>query len=124
MSSVVRRVIVGASGSPSSLRALHYARHLARDLEATLVLVLAWLPTDGGLADRRTPCEELRRLWARPGDLRVAGAGRRGALARIVGGRVSRNCLARAPCPVLTSRRPRSPKKRAAARWHGRDGAR
>ena len=52
----------------------------------------------------------------------VERVGRRGALARVVGGRVSRNCLAHAPCPVLTSRRPRSPKKRAAARWHGRSG--
>jgi nucleotide-binding universal stress UspA family protein len=38
---------------------------------------------------------------ARPDDLLVVGAGRRGALARLVCGRVSRYCLARAPCPVL-----------------------
>lgn len=142
--SSVRRIIVGASGSPGSLRALRYAQHLARDYDATLVPVLAWLPPDGDLADRRTPCEELRRLWAqdarqrlqdalnlawgdlpvdlpvqpvirrgqpglvlveaacRPGDLLVVGAGRRGALARIARGRVSRYCLAHARCPVLT----------------------
>jgi nucleotide-binding universal stress UspA family protein len=35
------RVIVGASGSPASLRALRYAQHLARDYNATLVPVLA-----------------------------------------------------------------------------------
>jgi hypothetical protein len=58
------RIIVGASGSPGSLRALRYAQHLARDLDATLVPVLAWLPPGGDLADRRTPDEELRRLWA------------------------------------------------------------
>ena len=62
--SIVRRVIVGASGSPSSLQVLRYAQHLARDHDATLVPVLAWLPPDGDLADRRTPCEELRHLWA------------------------------------------------------------
>jgi len=142
--SSVRRVIVGASGSPGSLRALRYAQHLARDLDATLVPVLSWLPPDGDLADRRTPCEELRRIWVqdarqrlqdtlslawgdlpadlpvrpvirrgqpgpdlveaacRPGDLLVVGAGRRGALARIAHGRVSRYCLAHARCPVMT----------------------
>jgi nucleotide-binding universal stress UspA family protein len=140
----VYRVIVGASGSPASLQALRYAQHLALDLDAALVPVLAWLPPGGDQADRRTPCEELRRLWAhdahqrlqdtltlawgtppaglpvqplvrrgrpgpvladaarRPGDLLVVGAGRRGALTRIVGGRVSRYCLAHARCLVLT----------------------
>jgi nucleotide-binding universal stress UspA family protein len=62
--SSVRRVIVGASGSPGSLRALRYAQHLARDYGATLMPVLAWLPPGGDLADRRTPNEELRRIWA------------------------------------------------------------
>jgi nucleotide-binding universal stress UspA family protein len=142
--SSVRRIIAGASGSPGSLRALRYAQYLARDLDAALVPVLAWLPPGGDLADRRTPCEELRGIWARdarqrlqdaltlawgglpadlpvqpvlrrgkpaqvlveaacrPGDLLVVGAGRRGALARIAGGRVSRCCLAHAGCPVLT----------------------
>jgi hypothetical protein len=60
----VCRVIVGASGSPGSLQALRYAQHLARDYHATLMPVLAWLPPGGDLADRRTPDEELRRLWA------------------------------------------------------------
>ncbi len=36
-----------------------------------------------------------------PGDLLVVGAGRRGALARVVSGKVSRYCLAHAWCPVL-----------------------
>jgi nucleotide-binding universal stress UspA family protein len=139
----VLRIIVGASGSPGSLRALRYAQHLARDYDATLVPVLAWLPPCGDLADRRTPNQELRHLWAqdahqkleetlnlawgtpptglpvqplirhgkpgpvladaacRPGDLLLVGAGRRGAVARTGGGRVSRYCLAHAPCPVL-----------------------
>jgi nucleotide-binding universal stress UspA family protein len=60
----VYRVIVGATGSPGSLRALRYAQHLARDCDATLMPVLAWLPPDGDLADRRTPNEEVRRIWA------------------------------------------------------------
>ncbi len=58
------RIITGASGSPGSLQVLRYARHLARDLDAALVPVLAWLPPGGDLADRRTPCQELHRLWA------------------------------------------------------------
>ena len=62
--SSVRRIIVGASGSSGSLRALRYAQHLAGNLDAALVPVLAWLPPDSDLADRRTPCEELRRIWA------------------------------------------------------------
>jgi hypothetical protein len=36
-----------------------------------------------------------------PDDLLVVGAGRRGALARLVSGKVSRYCLAHAECPVL-----------------------
>ena len=58
------RVIVGASGSPGSLRALRYAQHLARDHGAALIPVLAWLPPCGDLADRRTPNDELRHIWA------------------------------------------------------------
>ena len=138
------RIIVGASGSPGSLQALRYAQHLAHYFGATLIPVLAWLPPCGDLADRRTPNDELRRIWAqdahqelqdalnlawgtppadppvrplvrrgqpgqvladtacRPGDLLVVGAGRRGALARIPSGRVTRYCLAHAWCPVLT----------------------
>ena len=58
----------------------------------------------------------------RPSDLLVVGAGRRGALARTARGRVSRYCLAHARCPVLTVPPPRSPRKRAVERWHGRSG--
>jgi hypothetical protein len=52
--SSVRQIIAGASGSPGSLPALHYAQQLARALDATLVPVLCWLPPDGDLAHRRT----------------------------------------------------------------------
>jgi nucleotide-binding universal stress UspA family protein len=37
-----------------------------------------------------------------PGDVLVIGAGRRGALARMVSCQVSRYCLSHAQCPVLT----------------------
>jgi nucleotide-binding universal stress UspA family protein len=69
-----RRVIVGASGSPGSLRVLRVAQQLARDLDAVLVPVLAWLPPGGDLADRRTPCQELRCLWARDARARLRHA--------------------------------------------------
>ena len=72
--SSVRRVIVGASGSPGSLQALRYAQHMARDFDAALVPVCAWLPPDGDLADRRTPCDELRRIWAQDARRRLRDA--------------------------------------------------
>jgi len=139
----VRRVIVGTSGSPGSLRALRYAEDLARAHDATLIPVLAWVPPGGDFADRCAPNGYLRRIWqedacqrlrdalnaawgeipgyppvrpvaqrggagwvlvsmaCHPGDLLVVGAGRRGLLARLVSGGVSRYCLAHAVCPVL-----------------------
>ena len=36
-----------------------------------------------------------------PGDLIVVGAGRRGPLERVIGGRVARYCVAHASCPVI-----------------------
>ena len=39
---------------------------------------------------------------ARPGDLLVIGAGRRGRVSRLLHGRVARSCLARARCRVLS----------------------
>jgi len=58
-----RRVIVGASGSPGSLRALRHAEDLARHSVATLIPVLAWTPPGGDLAARRQPCPTLVRIW-------------------------------------------------------------
>jgi len=58
----VRRVIVGASGSPGSLRALRHAEDLARHSDATLTPVLAWVPPGGDLAARQ-PCPALVRIW-------------------------------------------------------------
>ena len=57
-----RRVIVGASGSPGSLRALRHAEDLARHSVATLTPVLAWVPPGGDLAARQ-PCPALVRIW-------------------------------------------------------------
>ncbi len=138
----VRRVIVGASGSPGSLRALRHAEDLARHSDATLTPVLAWVPPGGDLTARQ-PCPALvhiwheaawQRLWAaldaawgtipadlsvqpvvqrgqpgpvlvaiagHPEDLLIVGAGRRGGLAWLGHGRVSRYCLSHALCPVL-----------------------
>jgi hypothetical protein len=57
------RVIVGASGSPGSLRALRYAEQLALAHDAILVPVLAWVPPGEDLADRRGPSKYLRQVW-------------------------------------------------------------
>jgi nucleotide-binding universal stress UspA family protein len=59
----IRRVIVGASGSPGSLRALRYAEDLARAYDAILMPVHAWTPPGGDIADHRAPCGYLRRIW-------------------------------------------------------------
>jgi len=59
----LRRVIVGASGSPGNLCALRYAEHLARATSATLIPVHAWIPPGGDVADRRCPSFYLRRVW-------------------------------------------------------------
>jgi nucleotide-binding universal stress UspA family protein len=58
----VRRVIVGASGSPGSLRALRHAEDLARHGDATLTPVLAWVPPGGEVAARQ-PCPSLVQIW-------------------------------------------------------------
>jgi nucleotide-binding universal stress UspA family protein len=70
----VRRVIVGASGSPGSLRALRFAADLARDSDALLISVLAWSPPGGDLAERRAPCPPLRGVWEDAARGRLAGA--------------------------------------------------
>jgi nucleotide-binding universal stress UspA family protein len=141
--SAICRVIAGVSGSPRNLPALRYAATLARGQGVTLILVLAWIPPGGDLAECRNPSSYLRRVWAqdaekrlhdavdaalggtpddpatkalvvrgeagsvlvqeasRAGDLLVIGTGRHGRVSRLVGGKVSRYCLARAGCPVL-----------------------
>jgi len=61
--SMARRVIVGACDSPGSLRALRYARELADRNDAVLILVHAWTPPGGEMADRRSPSPILRKVW-------------------------------------------------------------
>lgn len=58
-----RRFVVGVSGSAGSLQALRYAAQLARHDGAALAPVLAWTPPGGGIAERRCPNPELRRVW-------------------------------------------------------------
>jgi nucleotide-binding universal stress UspA family protein len=57
------RVVVGVSGTPSSLAALRAAVAEARRSGSQLVAVLAWLPAGGEIAYRRAPCPPLLRVW-------------------------------------------------------------
>ncbi|MGP8001129.1 MAG: universal stress protein [Streptosporangiaceae bacterium] len=59
-----RRIIIGANGSPGSIRALRYAEDLAQFSHAMLIPVIAWTPPGGEMADRRAPSRELRRAWS------------------------------------------------------------
>jgi nucleotide-binding universal stress UspA family protein len=165
--SAVRRVIVGASGSPGSVRALRYAEDMARVHAAVLMPVFAWEPPGGDRADRGQPSGHLRQVWRDiaykrlrdaliaawgavpddppvrpfvqcgkpgwvlvsiagcPGDLLIVGAGRRGALTRMISGKVSRYCMAHAECPVLAVPPPQLAREiehgiRRVAFWHRR----
>lgn len=71
----LRRVIVGASGSPGNLCALRYAEDLAR---ATLIPVHAWIPPGGDVADRRCPSFYLCRVWTGDARRRLREARRAG----------------------------------------------
>ena len=60
----VRRVIVGVSASPGCLPALRYAETIARQNDALLVAVHAWVPPSGESAERRFPSPpSLRQAW-------------------------------------------------------------
>jgi nucleotide-binding universal stress UspA family protein len=80
-------------------------RNLAcRRLRDALIAVWGQDPDDPLVQphiERGAPGWVLVSLACRPGDVLVVGAGRRGALARMVFSRVSRYCLAHALCPVL-----------------------
>jgi nucleotide-binding universal stress UspA family protein len=60
----VHRVIVGTSGSPGNLCAIRYAEDLARACDATLIPIHVWTPPGGDLAERHSPCLDLRRIWS------------------------------------------------------------
>lgn len=62
----MRRVVVGVSGTPGSLSALHRAAAEARVREAELWVVLAWQPPGGALASRGSCTVPV------PGDCRAA----------------------------------------------------
>ena len=70
----VGRIIVGACGTPGSLRALRYAVDLAIGERAVLMPVHAWLPPGGDLADRRYPSEYLRAIWEQAAEQRLRDA--------------------------------------------------
>jgi nucleotide-binding universal stress UspA family protein len=57
------RIFAGVSGSPGSVHALRHAADLARHHDAVLVPLLAWVPPEGDLHERKHPCPELRQLW-------------------------------------------------------------
>jgi nucleotide-binding universal stress UspA family protein len=59
----VRRVFAGVDGSLGSLQALRYAAEEARDRDAPLVAIIAWLPPGGDMAERRAPSPYLRKIW-------------------------------------------------------------
>ena len=59
----VSLIVAGVSGSPGSVHALRYAADLARQHDAILVPLLAWVPPGGDLAERKSPNSQLRQLW-------------------------------------------------------------
>jgi nucleotide-binding universal stress UspA family protein len=59
----VRRIIVGVHGSLGSLQALRYAADEARERSVPLVVVTAWVPPGGDLAERRNSSPYLRKIW-------------------------------------------------------------
>ncbi|HEY2506038.1 MAG TPA: universal stress protein [Streptosporangiaceae bacterium] len=70
----LRRVVTGVSGSAGSLQALRFAAEMARSNQAELVVVLAWVPPGGDMADRRMPSAELRRIWRQAARERLSRA--------------------------------------------------
>ncbi|MEY9875549.1 nucleotide-binding universal stress UspA family protein [Streptacidiphilus sp. MAP12-33] len=65
-------VIVGVSGSLSSLEALRIAAREARTSQRPLVVVLAWSPPGGEFAQRRATSTTLVRLCEREAKARLA----------------------------------------------------
>jgi nucleotide-binding universal stress UspA family protein len=61
--SAISHVIAGVSGSPRNLPALRYAAPLARGHGAALILLHAWVPPGGDIADRQCASRYLRQVW-------------------------------------------------------------
>ena len=61
----LRRVVVGVSGSPASIRAFRIAAGQADRFDVPLIAVDAWVPPGGDLAERRAPSPYLRAIWKR-----------------------------------------------------------
>ena len=57
------RVFAGVSGSPGSVHALRHAADLARQNDAVLIPLHAWVPPCGDLDERKHPSLALRQLW-------------------------------------------------------------
>jgi nucleotide-binding universal stress UspA family protein len=68
------RVVVGVSGSPSSLAALRRASEEAWRSGRPLVAVHTWEPPEGEIIYARTPSPELAALWERQARRRLADA--------------------------------------------------
>ncbi len=69
-----RRVVIGVSGSWSSLAALRRGCELAGALGRTVVAVVAWSPPQGEAAYRQAPYPPLVRMWERQAAQRLAAA--------------------------------------------------
>src|ERR1700722_13001352 len=70
----VRRVVVGVHGSLGSLQALRRAADEARDRQATLAAVIAWVPPGCDFAERSHPSTSLRQIWRDAAKQRLADA--------------------------------------------------
>ncbi|SEM23738.1 universal stress protein [Streptacidiphilus jiangxiensis] len=70
----VRRVVVGVSGTPSSLQALRVGLDEARRGRVPLLAVLAWVPLGGEAAYRHAPCPPLLAQWEQAAAWRLRNA--------------------------------------------------
>ena len=101
MASAVGRVVVGVSGSPSSLEALRAAVDEAVRGRVELLAVTAWTPVGGEAGYRRAPCPELLGLWERQACARLRNCFAE-AFGGYPGGLVVRPLVVRAaPGPAL-----------------------
>ncbi|WP_063775007.1 universal stress protein, partial [Streptacidiphilus anmyonensis] len=69
-----RRVVVGVSGTPSSLEALRVGLAEARRRGVPLLAVLAWLPVGAQVGYRHMPCPPPLTEWEREAEWRLRNA--------------------------------------------------